>query len=122
MSLSKITLLAAGLALAFSTTSIVTKTMAQAPQNAPSNMLTDIGEDEAVYLKAETGKVVKAKRKMAAEHHTKAMAAGAREIPRGAMIYRKGGKLYLLENKPGKAAGKTVIEENFQDHFDTPNL
>jgi DNA helicase TIP49 (TBP-interacting protein) len=116
MSLSKITLLAAGLTVALATTSLATKTFAQA-QNNPGNMQSDVGEDEVIYLKAETGKVTKGKMKLTAAHHTKAMAAGARELPKGAMIYRKGGKLYLLENK-ASAGGKTVVQDNFQDVFD----
>ena len=116
MSLSKITLLAAGLTLGLSTMGMTTKTFAQ-PVNSPGNMLTDMGEDEAIYLRAETGKVSKGKMKLTAAHHTKAMAAGARELPKGAVVYRKGGKLYLLENKAG-AGGKTVVQENFQDVFD----
>ena len=116
MSLSKITLLAAGLTVALATTSLATKTFAQA-QNNPGNMLSDVGEDEVLYLKAETGKVTKGKAKMTAAHTTKAMSMGAKELPKGAMIFRKGGKLYLLENKAG-AGGKTMIQENFQEVFD----
>ena len=112
MSLSKMTLLAAGLAVGLSTMAFAQ------PQNRPGDMLSDVGQDEMIYLKAETGKVTKAKAKITDAHHTKAMAAGARELPRGAAIYRKGGKLYLLENKPGKTAGKTMIQEEFQEHFD----
>ena len=44
------------------------------------------------------------------------MGMGAREIS-SSMIYRKGGKLYLLENK-ASAGGKTVVQENFQEVFD----
>ena len=46
-------------------------------------MLDDVGEDEAVYYNAETGKMTKAKVKITAAHHTKAMAAGAKEVPKG---------------------------------------
>lgn len=117
MSLSKMTLLAAGLALGFSTMGLSSTAFAQA-QNTPGNMQSDVGQDEVIYLKAETGRMTKAKTKISDASHSKAMAQGARELPRGAMIYRKGGKLYLLENKPGKAAGKSMIQEEFQDHFD----
>jgi hypothetical protein len=112
MSLSKLTVLAAGLVLSLSTASYAQT------QNVPGNMLSDVGQDEIIYLKAETGRMSKGKSKMTDASHSKAMTAGARELPRGAMIYRKGGKLYLLENKPGKAAGKTMINEDFQEHFD----
>ena len=117
MSLSKMTLLAAGLSLGFASLGLSTTSYAQS-QNVPGNMLSDVGQDEIIYLRAETGRLSKAKMKMTDASHSKAMSMGARELPRGAMIYRKGGKLYLLENKPGKAAGMTMIQEGFQDHFD----
>jgi hypothetical protein len=123
MSLSKTALLAAGLALGLTTMSYTTTVYAQA-QNTPGDMLSDVGEDEAVYYKAETGRMTKAKVKMTAAHHTKAVAAGAKEITKGtkpsktSLVYKHGGKMYMLENKPGTAAGKTMIQENFQDVFD----
>jgi len=121
MSLSKTALLAAGLALGLTTMTYTTKVYAQA-QTQP-DMLQDIGEDEAVYYNAATGKMTKAKIKITAAHHTKAMAAGAKEVAKGtkptktSLVYRHGGKIYHLENKPG-AAGKTMVQENFQDMFD----
>jgi len=123
MSLSKRALLAAGLALGLTTTAYTTTVFAQA-QNNPGDMLTDVGEDEAVYYKAETGKMTKAKVKITAAHHTKAMAAGAKEVPKGtkptktSLVYKHQGKVYMLENKAGSAAGKTMIQEQFQDVFD----
>jgi hypothetical protein len=126
MSLSKIALLAAGLALGLTTMSVTVTTpaLAQGAQNTPANMLDDIGEDEAIYYNAATGKMTKAKAKVSAAHHTKAVAAGAKEVAKGtkptktSLVYKKGGKVYMLENKPGTAAGKTMIQENFQDVFD----
>ena len=127
MSLSKRALLAAGLALGLSTVGIATQAFAQArdggAQNTPGDMLSDVGEDEAVYYNSVTGKMTKAKIKVSAAHHTKAMAAGAVEVQKGhkptktSLLYKKGGKIYMLENKPA-AAGKTVIQEGFQDMFD----
>ena len=124
MSLSKRALLASALALGLTSVGFSTAVYAQA-QNNPGDMLSEVGEDEAIYYKAETGKMTKAKVKITAAHHTKAMAAGAKEITKGtkptktALIYKHGGKLYMLENKPGAAAGKSMIQENFQDMFDT---
>jgi hypothetical protein len=123
MSLSKTALLAAGLAFGLTTMSYTTTVYAQA-QNTPGDMLSDVGEDEAVYYKSETGKMTKSKVKMTAAMHTKAMSAGAKEMSKGAkptktsMVYKHGGKMYMLENKPGAAAGKTMLQENFQDAFD----
>ncbi len=118
MSLTKMALLAAGLALSLSTAGISTKTYAQA-QNTPGNMLTDIGEDEVVMV-SPTGKVVKHKIVKGQGKFAKMQKAGLREL-RGAAIVKRGGKLYLLEDKPGKAAGKTMIQEDFQNDFDMKN-
>ena len=41
-------------------------------------MLSDVGEDEIVYMKA--GKITKGKMKMTAAMHTKAMGVGAKEV------------------------------------------
>jgi hypothetical protein len=117
MSLSKITLLAAGLALALSTTGIVSKANAQGPQNSPANMLSDVGENDVILLSPK-GKVMKTKITPGKGAFKKAQGMGMREIS-GAMIIRRGGKFYLLEDKPGKAAGKTMVQEGFQDHFET---
>jgi hypothetical protein len=123
MSLSKIILLAAGLALGLTTMSYTTAVHAQ-PQNTPGDMLSDVGEEEAIYYNAVTGKVTKAKVKMDNARHTKAMAAGAKEVTRGtkptktSLLYKHAGKIYMLENKSGAAAGKTMIQEGFQDMFD----
>lgn len=114
MSSSKITLLVAGLLLT-TTIGLSARSHAQ-PQNTPGDMLSDVGEDESIYLQAETGRMTKSKSKMSDASHAKAMQMGARELPRGAMVYRKGGKLYLLENKPGKTAGKSMINEEFGEH------
>ena len=116
MSLSKTVMLAAGLALGLSTMGVSTKSYAQA-QNTPGNMQSDMGEDEVLYLNAETGKMTKASKKMTAAHHTKAMAAGAKPLAAGTVIYKKGGKLYLLENKK-TGGGKGTAADTFQDVFD----
>jgi hypothetical protein len=117
MSLSKTVMLAAGLALGLSTMGLATKSHAQGAQNTPANMQSDMGEDEVIYLNAETGKMTKASKKMTAAHHTKAMAAGAKPLAAGTVIYKKGGKLYLLENKK-TGGGKGTAADTFQDVFD----
>ncbi len=112
MSLSKVTLLAASLALGLSTMGIATKTYAQA-QNNPGNMLSDVGEDEVILITPK-GKVVKTKITKGKGHFAKMQKMGGREIS-GAMIVRRGGKFYLLEDKPGAGS----IKSGFQDAFDT---
>lgn len=115
MAISKITLLAATLALGLSTAGVATKSFAQT-QNTPGNMLSDVGEDEAVLIMGSNGKMMKAKGRMSAASHTKAMGMGGHELPMGAMIYRHGGKLYLVENKAG--AKTSMVQESFPDMFD----
>jgi hypothetical protein len=125
MSLSKRALLASALALGLTSVGLTTQVYAQA-QNTPGDMLSDLGEDEVIYYNAATGKMTKAKVKFTPGkgYHAKAMKAGAKEMPKGAkptksaMIWKRGGKMYMLENKPGTAAGKTMIQEQFQDVFD----
>ena len=117
MSRSKMTFLAAGLTLALSTSGIVTKASAQTgPQNSPTNMLSDVGEDDVILISPK-GKVMKTKIVKGKGAFQTAQKAGMREL-RGAMIVRRGGKFYILEDKPGKVAGKTMVQETFQDHFD----
>ena len=111
MSLSKITLLAASLALGLSTMGIATKTYAQA-QNNPGNMLSDVGEDEAILISPK-GKIMKTKITKGKGQFAKMQKMGGREIS-GAMIVRRGGKFYLLEDKPGAGS----IKASFQDAFD----
>ncbi len=118
MSISKITLLAAGLALGlWSTTAVVHTAHAQGAQNTPGNMLDDVGENEVLTI-GPSGKMVRHKRKMVPGQgkFKKMQSMGAREI-KGAMIVKRGGKLYLLEDKPGKTPAKSMIQENFQDDF-----
>ncbi|HWM45942.1 MAG TPA: hypothetical protein VNR11_03395 [Xanthobacteraceae bacterium] len=123
MTFSKAAVLAASVAFPLSASSLSTMVHAQSaasaqPQNYPGDMMSDMGEDEAIYLKAETGRITKSKKKVSDATHAKAMQHGARALAQGSMIYRKGGKIYLLENKPGSAPGKTMIQENFQEHWD----
>jgi hypothetical protein len=47
-------------------------------------------------------------------HHEKMMKMG-HEIPAGAIIYRSGGKTYLLENTAGTSASKTMIQQEFPE-------
>ena len=100
-------------------TGVATKTFAQS-QNTPGNMLSDVGEDEIVYMKA--GKITKGKMKMTAAMHTKAMGVGAKEVDvkttsTTGLYYKHGGKFYHVENKPS-AGGKTIVQDNFQEVFD----
>jgi len=84
-----------------------TVAMAQAP-GAKSTSATTIGEGEAIMVSPKTGTVHKSNTKVSAAKHEAAMAKGAREL-KGAVIYRQGGKLYMME-EPNN--------ETFRDVFD----
>jgi hypothetical protein len=119
-------LLAAGLVvgLGLSTTVTTHQALAQA-QNNPGNMLNDVGEDEAIYYNAETGRFTKAKVKLSAAHHSK-LTGKSKEMTsaqimankKSGMVYKKGGKLYLLENTKAAGAAKGTVQNEFQDLFD----
>jgi hypothetical protein len=84
-----------------------TAAMAQAP-SAKSTQAATIGEGEAIMVSPKTGTVHKSNTKVSAAKHEAAMAKGAREL-KGAVIYRQGGKLYMME-EPNN--------ETFRDVFD----
>ena len=127
MSLFKMALLAAGLVVGLGLSTSVTthQALAQAAQNNPSNMLSDVGEDEAIYYNAEIGRFTKAKVKLSAAHHAK-LTGKSKEMTtaqitankKSGMVYKKGGKLYLLENTKAAGAAKGAVQNDFQDLFD----
>ena len=57
--------------------------------------------------------VHKSNSKVTSEQHTAAMAKGAKEIPGGAVIYKQGGKLYMLQD-----SGNEKASQGFQSNFD----
>jgi hypothetical protein len=87
-----------------------TVAMAQAP-SAKSTSATTIGEGEAIMVSPKTGTVHKSNTKVSAAKHEAAMAKGAREL-KGAVIYRQGGKLYMME-EPNNEHFQDLFESNF---------
>jgi hypothetical protein len=109
MSVSKRALLAtiASVAMALSTVA-----MAQTP-GSKSNPVTTIGEGEAVMIHPKTHVVHKSNIKVSAAKHVAALAKGAREISGGTVIYKQGGKLYMMEDSANEKASSS-----FQSNFD----
>ena len=107
MSVSTKALLAAGTAVVIG---LSTAAMAQTKKSTPA---TTIGEGEAIMVSPKTGTVHKSNSKVSAAKHTAAMGKGAREIPGGTVIYKQGGKLYMLQDNANERAS-----QNFQDQFD----
>ena len=71
-----------------------------------------MGEGEAIMLHPKGG-VHKSSTKVTAAQHEAAVKKGAREIKPGAVMYRQGGKLYLLEDNANEKAS-----QSFQGNFD----
>ncbi len=81
-------------------------------QTKKSAEATSIGEGEAIMLHP-TGTVHKSSVKVTAAQHEAALKKGAHEIKLGAVIYRQGGKLYMLEDNANEKAS-----QSFQRNFD----
>jgi hypothetical protein len=87
--------------------------MAIAQTKAKSESVTQLGEGDAVWINPKTGTVQKSNTKVSAAKHQAVMAGGGKEIPRGAVIYKQNGKMYMFD--PG--AGNEAASANFQDSF-----
>jgi hypothetical protein len=91
--------------------------MAQAPAPAKpaakSSQVTTIGEGEAVMIGPKRQRLHKSNIKVTAAKHQGALAKGAKEIPGGTVIYKQGGKLYMLQD-----TGNEKASQHFQDQFD----
>src|SRR5262245_61972588 len=108
MSVSRKALLAAGAGLVIGLSSVA---MAQTAKK--STAATNIEEGEAIMVHPKTGAVHKSHSKVSAAKHTAAMGKGAREVPGGTVIYRQGGKLYMMQDSANERSS-----QHFQDQFD----
>ena len=111
MSISKRALLAsgAGLVIALSTAAI-----AQTPKgNAKSQEVATVGEGEAFMIGPKGQRLHKSKVKVSAAQHEAAMKKGAREVKPGTVLYKQGGKLYMMEDSANEKAST-----HFQNNFD----
>ena len=105
MSVSTKALLAAGAAVLIGLSSAA---IAQTKKSTPA---TTLGEGEAIMVNGSN--VHKSNSKVTAAQHSAAMSKGAKEISAGAVIYKQGGKLYMLQDNANERAS-----QNFQDQFD----
>jgi hypothetical protein len=91
--------------------------MAQAPAAtkpaAKSSEVTTLGEGEAVMIGPKGQHLHKSNSKVSAAKHQGALSKGAKDIPGGTVIYKQGGKLYMLQDRANERASQT-----FQDQFD----
>jgi hypothetical protein len=111
MSVPTRVLLAMGCALVIGlSTAAVAQT---AKGNAKSSEAATIGEGEAVMIGPKGQRLHKSKVKVSAAGHEAAMKKGAREVKAGTVIYKQGGKLYMLEDSANEKAST-----HFQNNFD----
>jgi hypothetical protein len=111
MSVSKRELLAVGCALMIGlSTAAVAQT---AKGNAKSSEAGTIGEGEAYMIGPRGQRLHKSKVKVSAAQHEAAMKKGAREVRAGTVLYKQGGKLYMMEDSANEKASS-----HFQSNFD----
>src|SRR6516165_9084819 len=111
MKLSKRAILVAGSsALIALSTGAIAQT---AKGNAKSSEAGTIGEGEAYMIGPKGQRLHKSKVKVNSAAHEAAMKKGAREVKAGTVIYKQGGKLYMLEDTANERAS-----QHFQSNFD----
>ena len=111
MTVSKRVLLAtaSSLVIALSTGAIAQT----AKGNAKSSEAGTIGEGEAYMIGPRGQRLHKSKVKVTAAQHEAAMKKGAHEVKAGTVLYKQGGKLYMLQDSANEKASS-----NFQSNFD----
>ena len=72
-----------------------------------------MGEGEAVMIGPKGQRLHKSNVKITAAQHEAALKKGAKEIKPGAVIYKQGGKLYMIED-----SGNEKASQGFQGNFD----
>jgi hypothetical protein len=107
MSISKRSLMAASAAV------LIGLSSAAIAQSKKSSQVTTVGEGEAMMIGPKGQRLHKSNVKITAAQHEAAMKKGAREIKPGAVIYKQGGKLYMLEDNANEKAS-----QGFQGNFD----
>jgi hypothetical protein len=110
MAISKRALLASGAGLVIG---LSTAAIAQTKGNAKSQEVTTVGEGEAVMIGPKGQRLHKSKVKVSAAQHEAALKKGAREVKPGAVLYKQGGKLYMMEDSANEKASS-----HFQSNFD----
>jgi len=107
MSISKRSLMAAGAAVLIGLSSgAIAKTK-------KSSQVTSLGDGEAVMIGPKGQRLHKSNVKITAAQHEAALKKGAKEIKPGAVIYKQGGKLYMMEDNANEKAS-----QSFQGNFD----
>jgi len=111
MALSKRAMLAGGSTLLIGLSTVAIAQTAKG--NAKSSEAGTIGEGDTYMIGKKGQRLHKSKVKVTAAQHEAAMKKGAREIKAGSVIYKQGGKLYLMEDNANEKASA-----HFQSQFD----
>jgi hypothetical protein len=107
MSISKRSLMAAGAAV------LIGLSSAAIAQTKKSSQVATMGDGEAVMIGPKGAHLHKSNVKITAAQHEAALKRGAKEIKPGAVIYKQGGKLYMMEDNANEKAS-----QSFQGNFD----
>ena len=112
MVLSKRAVLTTGAALLLGLSTVA---IAQTPpaKGKKSAEVATVGEGDALMIGPKGQRLHKSNVKITAAQHEAAMKKGAREIKPGAVIYKQGGKLYMIED-----SGNEKAAQGFQGNFD----
>ena len=86
------------------------------PVSIAQESFANLGENEAVAV-GRGGKITKGAKKMNDDHHKAASSMGARELPQGAVIFRKNNKVYVIENRASSGTRRTTAGDGFGDMF-----
>jgi hypothetical protein len=83
-------------------------------QSKKSTAATTIGEGEAIMVSPKTGTVHKSNARYRLPSTPPPWGKGtAKEVPGGTVIYRQGGKLYMMQDSANEKAS-----QHFEDQFD----
>jgi hypothetical protein len=82
-------------------------------QTKKSSQVATVGEGEALMIGPKGQRLHKSSVKVTAAQHEAALKKGAKEVKAGTVIYKQGGKLYMLEDNANEKASS-----QFQGQFD----
>lgn len=84
-------------------------------QSDSKDVVADLGNNEGVFIDAESFKVAKGQAK--GDVTVAITKLNAREIAPGAIVFRVGDKLYMAEGRPPSTSGQVQAMKSFQDSF-----
>ena len=107
MSITKRSLMAAGAVV------LIGLSSAAIAQSKKSSQVATVGDGDALMIGPKGQRLHKSNVKITAAQHEAALKKGAKEIKPGTVIYKQGGKLYMLEDNANEKAS-----QSFQGNFD----